>query len=83
MVIEEIKFMNDVIQDTRIDARTETKYEILINCLFSNARLNWEKDGLTINSSFEKVFSLLEALEPDSYKAAVKDLLEEESKKEE
>lgn len=82
MVIEEIKFMNDVIQDTRIDARIEAKYEILINCIFKNAKLNWNKEDLIFNSD-EKVFNLIEALEPDSYKAALKDLLEEESKKEE
>lgn len=81
MVIEEIKFINDVMQDARIDARIETKYDILINCIFSNARLNWNKDDLTLKSD-EKLFNLIEALEPDSYKAALKDLQEKDEKTE-
>lgn len=83
MVIEEIKFINDVIQDTRIDARVQAKYDTLIDCIFNNIRLNWNNEGLTLISE-EKFIHLIEALEPDRYKAALSELkvVEKDKKKE-
>lgn len=84
MVIEEIKFINDVIQDTRADVRIETKYEMLLNCIFKNVGLNWNNEGLTFKSTDDKVFHLLEVLEPERYQNALESLLklEEDKKKE-
>lgn len=75
MIVEELNFINDIIQDTRADTRIETKYEMLLNCIFKNVRLNWNSEGLTFKSTDDKLFHLLEAIEPERYQHALADLL--------
>lgn len=82
MVIEEVKFVNDVIQDTRIDARIQTKYDTLVDSIFHNIRLNWNNEGLALMSD-EKLINLIEALEPERYEAALKDLKKKDDNKKE
>lgn len=80
MVIEEIKFINDVIQDARIDARIQEKYDMLIFCILKNAKLNWNNEGLTFKSD-EKLFNLVEVLEPERYLNAFKEAYSNENNK--
>ena len=81
MQAEEISFVNDIIQDTRADTREITKYELLIRQIFKNCKLNWNNDGLILKSD-EKLFNLLEVIEPSIYEKNLSYLLEEKEKEE-
>ena len=81
MQVEEISFVNDIIQDTRADARECTKYDLLIRQIFKNCKLNWNNDGLILKSD-EKLFNLLEVIEPSIYEKKLSYLLEEKEKEE-
>lgn len=76
----EIKFISDVIQDARVDAMNTTKYATLINTIMNNAELNYTGDGLRIKYD-EKVFNVIQALEPENYDKVFKTLKKEKSEK--
>lgn len=66
MQVEEVSFVNDMIHDSRAAARAEYSYDLLIEHIFRNSRLNWDKTGLILKSD-EKLFDLIETLEPVKY----------------
>lgn len=76
----EVSFLNDIIQDSRVDAITTTKYATLINTIFNNAEINYTGDGLRFKYD-EIVFNVLRALEPESYDETLKKLLKEKENK--
>lgn len=76
MNIEEISFINDVIQDNRANARIEQDYNNLVFLIFNNAKLNWNNDGLILNSD-EKLFDFLKIVEPKIYENMFKKLKNE------
>ena len=76
----EIKFISDVIQDARVDAMNTTKYATLINTIMNNAELNYTGDDLRIKYD-EKVFNVIQALEPENYDKVFKTLKKEKSEK--
>lgn len=76
MNIEEISFINDVIQDNRANARIEQDYNSLVFLIFNNAKLNWNNDGLILNSD-EKLFDFLKIVEPKIYEDTFKKLKSE------
>ncbi len=83
MQIEEVSLVNDMIQDSRAAARAEYAYNVLTEQIIRNSKLNWDKTGLILKSD-EKLFDLIEALEPIKYNNKLKELQSlEENKKEE
>lgn len=75
MNIEEISFINDVIQDSRANARAEHDYNNLVSLIFNNAKLNWNEDGLILGSD-EKLFDFLRIIEPIKYENTFKKLID-------
>lgn len=77
MNIEEISFINDMIQDSRANARVEQDYNNLVFLIFNNAKLNWNNDGLILSSD-EKLFDFLKVIEPIKYENKFNKLKNEE-----
>ena len=71
----------DMLQDANANARTEERYDILINGIFDNLRLDYNKTSLMIRSD-EKFMTLLQAIEPRRFKMALEELQKENENKE-
>lgn len=67
----------DMLQDARTDAQAYAKYEMIIDMMFNNVQLNWNKDGLTLKSN-TFIDSILKSLNPIRYKEALKELQEKD-----
>lgn len=81
MDVQEISFVNDIIQDSRANARIERDYDNLTYLIFNNVRLNWDKTGLILNSD-EKLFDFLKIIEPTRYNVTLRQLQVDEGLKE-
>ena len=72
----------DMLQDAGANARTEERYDTLLNAIFNNLELNWEKTGLRIKDE-SKIVTIIQAIEPYKYKNRLLELQEEKTNKEE
>ena len=79
---EFLVILRDYVQDTRVNARKELKYDALIRALIENTRLNYSKNDLRIDDDKNVIIALLKAFEPDEYAEQLNDLLEEDYNKE-
>lgn len=70
----------DMLQDARADAGTEEKYNILLNAIFNNLELNWDKTGLRIKDE-SKILTVIQAIEPRRCELALEMLQEKDGLK--
>lgn len=64
----------DMLQDTNANARLEERYDTLINTIFNNLELNWDKTGLRIKDE-NKIVTIIQAIEPQRYNTILNELL--------
>lgn len=72
----------DMLQDARTDAQAYAKYEMIIDMMFNNVQLNWNKNGLTLKSD-TFIDAILKGLDPIRYKEVLKELQEKRKNEEE
>lgn len=68
----------DVYEEKVID---QERYITIVDLIFNNVKLNWDKTGLSISKD-EGLFEYLKAIEPSKYEAKMKELQEIETKDE-
>lgn len=67
----------DMLQDSRADSKIEERYDILMDTIFNNLRLNY--DGKTLKIDSEEGFAnILKTLEPRRYNDALEKLKNKE-----
>ena len=71
----------DMLQDVNANTRTEERYDILINGIFNNLRLDYNGTSLMIRSD-EGFISILKALEPKRCEQALNELQQKLNKEE-
>lgn len=64
----------DMLQDANANARTEERYDTLLNAIFNNLELNWDKTGLRIKDE-NKIITIIQAIEPHKYNTILNELL--------
>lgn len=67
----------DMLQDANANARTEERYDTLLNVIFSNLELNWDKTSLRIKDE-SKILTVIQAIEPHKCMNKLHSLLEDE-----
>lgn len=72
----------DMLQDMRVDAKTEERYYVLIDSIFNNLRFNYSDTELTLKSD-ECLINILKTLEPERYKMLYDGLIKNKENEEE
>lgn len=75
---------NNTLVDTDVyedKVRDQERYITLVDMIFNNTELNWNKTGLVITNG-EVIFEYLKTIEPSMYETKIKELQKTENKDE-